>query len=984
MTFPARAPLAVPLLIALTALAAPDGRDEPGRSPPSPLTPVAEKATFHLAPGLRIDLIATEPQVESPVACVFDEAGRLWVVEMLDYPNGPAPGKPPEGRIKVLEDRDGDGRYETATVFADKLLFANGVLPWDGGTIVTAAPHILFLKDTDGDGQADKREVLYEGFTAGNPQLRVSHPALGPDCWVYAANGLRGGEVRRHGQPNTPAIPLGGKDFRFDPVNDRAEAIPGMGQFGNTFDRWGNRFVCDNRNHLRHAVFPADPGKRNPLLVAPPLLEDTAGPADGPLSSGAKVYPLSRNWTTSNLHAGRFTAACGVFVEKGGMLPAPYAGGAFTCEPTGNLVHMEVLTPAGSTFHSKPWKDGVEILASPDEWFRPVFVTQDPTGALIVVDMYRAVIEHPEFMPPELKNRPDLTLGKDRGRIWRIAPESSTPGGKVPDLGKLPPGELVKLLGHEDWWHRSTAQRLLLALHNPAAVDALTAFEEKTNSAEGLILAAWLLEAKGKLPADLPARLAGHSNPRVREHAARLFETQKPAAADFARLAADPDARVRFQAALSLGASAYDTVVPLLADIAVRDAADHWARIAVASSSAGRTGKLIRTLLTDRAAFTADPTAGRLQLVQELCVLVGSGRDAAEVGAVLDALAKLDPRWQRAALAGLAEGVARRGNSFPAYLKQLPGHEKQATELLTAATAPADDPKASDDERTAAARLLAHTPWESAGPVLTKLAASDETPTPVRLAAIRSLASHPRPEVAGLLLSGWRGYTPAVRAEVLEALLRRPDRAAALLDAVEAGKVRPGDIDPARARRLVGSKDPALAARATRLLKESLPADRREVLEKYRPALTLTADPLRGREVFHKNCSVCHVVAGVGVQVGPDISDTRTKTPEMLLTDILNPNAAIDGNYISYTVTTKDGKTYTGVIVAESAAGITLKREQAQTETILRADIDEVKSSGQSLMPEGLEKSISVQEMADLIRFLKDWRYLDGATPRAK
>jgi putative membrane-bound dehydrogenase-like protein len=953
----------------------------PPPAPKSPLDPDAERATFRLAPGLRIDLVAAEPQVESPVACAFDEAGRLWVVEMPDYPNGPAPGQPPQGRIKVLEDRDGDGRFEHAAVFADNLLFANGILPWDGGAIVTAAPHILHLRDTTGDGQADRREVLYEGFAAGNPQLRVSYPTLGPDCWVYAANGLRGGEVRRHGRPDTKAIPLGGKDFRFDPVNDRAEAIPGMGQFGNTFDRWGYRFVCDNRNHLRHAVFPTDPGQRNPLLVAPLLLEDTAGPSDGPLSSGRKIYPISRNWTTSNLHAGRFTAACGVWVEKGGLLPEPYAGGAFTCDPTGNLVHLETLTPAGATFRSTPWKEGVEFLASPDEWFRPVYLTQAPDGALILIDMYRAVIEHPEFMPDELKNRPDLTLGKDRGRIWRIAPEASRPGGQAPDLAKLPPGELAKLLGHPNWWHRSTAQRLLLASRDPAAVEALDAFVAKTDSPEGLIHAAWLLEAKGKLPGDVSRRMAEFDHPRVREHAARLLEVRKPAAAGFARLAADPDPRVRFQAALSLGVCDDDAIIPLLTDVAARDAADRWTRIAVASASAGRTGKLVCALLADQASFTLKPTADRLRLVQELCELVGSGRDAAEAGAVLDALTRLDPRWQRAALTGLAEGVARRGTPFPAFLQKLPDRQRNATELLVAATAPAADPNAPDDARTAAARLLAHTPWETAGPVLTRLVAAEETPAPLQLAAIRSLAAHPRPEVAGVLLAGWRGYTPSVRAEVLEALIRRPDRAAALLDAVETGTVRPGDIDPARARRLIATKDKAVAPRAAKLLKDSLPADRTEVLAEYRPALILDADPLRGREVFRKHCASCHAVAGIGVQVGPDISDTRTKTPEMLLTDILSPNAAIDGNYVAHTVTTKDGRSYTGVVVAESAAGVTLQREQGQTDTILRADIDEVRSSGLSLMPDGLEKSISVQEMADLIRFLKDWRYLDGATP---
>lgn len=990
MTLPSRAAVAATLALLLVRPGVPA---EPV-VPKSPLTPDAEKATFHLAPGLRIDLVAAEPLIESPVFCTFDESGRLWVVEMRDYPNGPAPGQPPQGRIKVLEDRDGDGTFDTATVFADNLLFANGVLPWAGGAIVTAAPHILFLKDTDGDGKADVREVLYEGFTAGNPQLRVSHPALGPDCWIYTANGLRGGEVRRaerpgSPRPSSPAIPLGGKDFRFDPVRDRAEAIPGMGQFGNAFDKWGNRFVCDNRNHLRHAVFPVDPGKRNPLLVAPLLLEDTAGPSDGPLSSGLKVYPLSRNWTTSNLHAGRFTAACGIFVDRGGLLPEPFASGVFTCEPTGNLVHMETLTPHGASFRSKPWKEGVEFLASPDEWFRPVSMTQAPDGSILLVDMYRAVIEHPEFMPTELKTRPDLTLGKDRGRIWRIAPAGSKPGGKPPALGKLPAAELVKLLEHPNGWYRTTAQRLLLTGTDPAAVPALTAFADETKSPEGLIHAAWLLEAKGKLSPELTLRMAMHAHPRVREHAVRLLEFQPengPKSRSFvAVLASDEDVRVRFQAVLSLGPRNESAIVTLLATIAGQDATDRWMRIAVASASAGRTGKVVREFLTNRPTYTSDPTPERLRVVQELCELVGAGRDPAEVESVIGALRNRDGRWQRAALTGLAEGMSRRGTPFPQFLEKLPDRAAAilAADALAAAAAPATDPKADEPARVAAVRLLAHAPWDAAGPVLAPLLDGEQPPA-LRLAAIRSLAAHPRPEVTASLLAGWRSYTPAVRAEVLEALLRRPDRVTALLDAVEAGKVKPGDIDAVRARRLMATKDAKTATRAAKLLKDSLPADRKEVLAKYRPALTLAADAARGKAVFQKHCAACHAVAGVGVNVGPDISDTRTKTAEMLLTDILNPNAAIDGNSISYTVRTKDGKVLTGLIASETAGGVTLKRENNQTDTVLRADIEELRSSGLSLMPDGLEKNMTVQDVADLIRFLKDWRYLDGAVPREK
>src|SRR5437764_1425124 len=400
----------------------------------------------------------------------FDPQGRIWVVEMQDYPNGPAKGEKPRGRIRILEDKDGDGYYESATTFADSLLFANGLLLWKDGAIVTMAPHIVHLRDTDGDGKADKTEVLYEGFAAQNPQLRVSHPILGLDGWVYCANGLRGGKAVRAGDPSAKPVDLSGMDFRFDPVSGAYEAITGPGQFGNTFDEWGNRFVCDNRHHLRHIVMENRYLRRNPYLAAPALVQDTSILEDGPLSSGGKVYPISKNWTTSSLHEGRFTAACGVFIYHGQLLTNPerkrgdksiYNGAAFTCEPTGNLVHMEILTPKGATFSAKPAKDKVEFLATTDDWFRPVFLTHGPEGAMYVVDMYRAVIEHPDFMPPELKNRPDLWAGKDKGRIWRIVPKDHPTKTPRPGLSKASIAELVKTLEHEEPWYRTTAQRLL-------------------------------------------------------------------------------------------------------------------------------------------------------------------------------------------------------------------------------------------------------------------------------------------------------------------------------------------------------------------------------------------------------------------------------------------------------------------------------------------------------------------------------------------
>jgi putative membrane-bound dehydrogenase-like protein len=952
-----------------------------------PLTPAQALAEFRISPGLRLELVAAEPEIESPVAMAFDEDGKLWVVEMRDYPNGPRPGQPPGGRVRILEDRDGDGRYEHSTVFADELLFANGVMPWRGGVLVTAAPHIVYLRDTDGDGKADQREVLFEGFATQNPQLRVSHPVLGLDNWVYVVNGLRGGQVKRSGRPDVPPIDLRGMDFRFDLVHDRHEAVTGMGQYGNTFDDWGHRFVCTNRNHLIPIVLARPYLQRNPFLAVPEPARDNQN-----AGGAARVYPLSKNWTTSSLHAGTFSAACGVMIYRGSLLPEEYRGAAFTCEPTGNLVHQESLIPDGAGFRSRPAREGVEFLATPDDWCRPVFLGHGPDGALYVVDMYRAVIEHPEFMPTELKNRPDLTLGKERGRIWRIVPEKHAAKAVRPRLSKAETPELVALLGHPDAWWRTTAQRLLLERQDRAAVEPLRKLCLASDQPLARIHAVWLLDAYQTLDADFMLQLLRDDHPRVREHALRLSErwlaTSAPLQERVQALAADADIRVRFQAALTLGEWENGRILGPLARIALAGADDRWTRVAVASAVPGRAGALIAVLLQPSRGLTTQPTAGRMALVQELSALVGARREPDEVAAVLDALGSLPGpdavRWQMAGVNGLADGMGRRGAQLGVFLTSL-GESKRplaerATGLLAQAATLATDSGREPADRLAALRLLAHAPWKIAEPALVRLL-TDDAVQELRLAAVRALAAHPRAEVPGLLMKGWRGYTPAVRREVTEALLRQPDRILFFLGEVEAGRIKPGDLDAVRTRQLVNHNRTEIRDRARKLLQENLPADRKQVLERYQAALTRNADPKRGQAVFQKNCATCHRVAGVGVDVGPDIADTRTKTPDALLVDILNPNQAIDNNYTNYLVTTKSGKSLTGMITAETASSLTLRRAENQTDVVLRQDIEEIQSTGLSLMPEGLEKTVTVEEMADLVSFLKNWRYLDGQVP---
>jgi len=955
-----------------------------------PPTPEEMQKLLRLPPGLRIELVAAEPDVQSPVALAFDEDGRMFVVEMLDYPNGPAKGQPPEGRIRLLEDRDGSGRYRATGIYAEQLLFANGVLPWKGGVLVTSAPNILYLRDTKGTGKADQRDLLYEGFAVQNPQLRVSHPNLGIDNWIYVANGLRSAQAKRTGRADAKPIDLSGRDFRFDLLGDRAEGITGMGQFGNTFDDWGERFVCTNRNHWVHMVLPEHYVRRNPFLAASTAHRDNQGPG-----GATRIFPLARQETTAAEHAGTFTAACGVFVYRGDLLPEAYRGAVFTCEPTGSLVHQEVLIPKGATFTGRPAQVGSEFLASPHSWFRPVFVTSGPDGALYVIDLCRKVVEHPEFMPPALKNRPDLLLGKERGRIWRIVPDKHQSQPMRPQLSKATTAQLVALLESQNAWQRTTAQRLLLERQDAQAEEPLRRLVETSKQPLARVQAAWLLQQRDKLTRADVLPLLKHDHMRVREHGARLSERwlgqDTALQTGVLALADDADAHVRYQAALSLGAWDNARILPALAKIALAGVDDVWTRQAVASAVPQRAGVLLALLLRPETGLTKQLTADRLTLVQELAALVGGRQDAQEIADVLEALVTLagtDPgSWQMAGRKGLAEGLQRRGVAPAAFLNKLPPERRpllaKMDALMDRSLALARDGQGATPERLEAVRLLAHVDWKTAGPVLSRLIGEEPAPA-VRVAAVRSAAAFPNPEVAALVVKSWSSYPPAVQREAIESLLAQPERTVVLLKEIDAGRIKAADLDPLRRLQLLNHRRSDIRDKAKSLLGQLVTPERKKVVDEFRSALSLQGDARRGREIFQKaTCISCHRLGNLGHTVGSDIADLRTKTPDMLLMDILDPNAAIDANFINYVVTLKDGKVLTGLLAGETASSITLRRGDNQTDVVLRQDLepDGILSTGKSLMPEGLEKDLKPQDFADLLAFVRGWRSLEEKKP---
>src|SRR6478672_370995 len=550
------------------------------------LSPKESLKQIVVDPGLKVELVASEPNITSPVAVRFDEDGRMWVAEMCDYPTGPTKKFPQRSRISILTDKDGDGFFETATVFADNLSFVTGVQPWKGGVFVTMSGKVAYMKDTNGDGKADVVETWYTGFMQGNQQLRANHPTLGLDNHIYIANGLLGGNVRDARWPHVRAVSISGRDFRFDPRTRAFEGVSGVGQFGLTFDDYGNRFVCTNRNPVINVVLDDQNLKKNPAVVVSAVAHDVA--MSGPDS---RLNSIGRVWVTSNLHEGTFTAACGVNVYRGDALPAEYYGNVYTCDPTARVVHREIMKPDGVTFASKPARNDSEFYASGDEWSCPVNLEVGPDGATYVVDMYRQIIEHPHWMPEELQKRPNMRAGIDKGRIYRVLPVNFRRQA-MPKFSQMPSESLAAELASPNSWRRETAARLLLERQDKSVAARLKEMASHGESTVGRIRALRLMEGLGAGDDELLLKLCHDPDPRIVEQAVIAADSHVAVAPKLreriARLATDsPDARVRFNALF--------TAMPL--PQAPKFKVDEWEIDAMLVATGSRGGTVLAEML---------------------------------------------------------------------------------------------------------------------------------------------------------------------------------------------------------------------------------------------------------------------------------------------------------------------------------------------------------------------------------------------------
>ncbi len=587
------------LVIALVASAAElqvEDKDLPRVPPTEPTNAIS---TLAMRDGFRVELLASEPLIVSPVAITFDENGRLFVAEMRDYSER---RDEKLGRIKLLEDTDGDGRFDQATVFAEGLAWPTALICYDGGLFVGSSPDILFFKDTNADGVADDRKRVFTGFGNAAPKLNVQQLfnsfTWGLDNRIHGALGGNPGVITNLMQPNAKPLELRGRDFSFDPRTFGLRAESGGGQWGISFDDEGNKFICSNSRHIAVEMYDELKAAGNPYYSMPP--PDVNIAVDGAAAEVFRLSPdepwrvLRTKWRVSGLVpgpiegggrvSGYFTGASGVTIYRGDAFPVDYRGDAFIADCGSNLIHRKKIRRDGVKFIAERAADEKkrEFLASRDNWFRPVSMANAPDGTLYVVDMYRETIEHPWSLPPELKSKLDLNSGNDRGRIYRIVPV----GFKQPKpvrLGNASAADLVKTLEHTNGWHRDTASRLIFERQDTNTVAALRELVRGSSFHLARIHAwAGLLSFRAAGTEDLKRAFADE-DASVRAHAVRSTDNQVRATSgntdwweeSLRELADDPDPRVRFQVALASGDSV--TLTRIIAD----QVGNPWMRAAV-------------------------------------------------------------------------------------------------------------------------------------------------------------------------------------------------------------------------------------------------------------------------------------------------------------------------------------------------------------------------------------------------------------------
>ncbi len=971
----------------------------PGRR----LSPQESFRKMQVASDLVLELVLSEPRVAQPLSVRFDHRGRMWVVQYRQYPY-PAglkmvsrnkyyravydrvPEPPPRGprgadRITVHEDTDGDGRFDRHHTFLQGLNIATSVAFDQGGVWVLNPPYLLFYPDRDDDARPDGPPVVHlRGFGLEDTHSVANNLYWGPDGWLYGVQGSNvtsrvevvapgpaGEKAAARGKPvycEGPAI------WRYHPQRRRYEifAEGGGNAFGMEIDAQGRIFSGHNGSNTRGYYYV--PGGYYAKGT-----ELKYGGFSNPYTFGQ--LPFMR----ADSPIPRFSHA--LVRYEAPELPARYHGHLLAVDPLHRNVVFCRLEPWGSSFQTS---DVEVVLQGGDIAFRPIDIQVGPDGAVYVLDFYEEFIAHGQHFQGQ--------LDRTTGRIWRLRPRQARGFPRLA-LDRKSSAELVRLLQHPNKWYRQTALRLLAQRQDRSVVPQLRQWFSRHKDQLALE-SLWALYRLGQFDAATARQGLQHASAHVRRWSVRLLGDETALAQELAGPLAqlareEPDAEVRAQLACSARRWPVPMALPVVAELLKHDEdLDDpfiplllwWAVEAHVSRDRPQVLRLLEDARLWQAALVRKVILRRLMrrlatsgTHQELLACAALLDRAPDAESRRELLAGFEQAFQGRGLSALpqqlVEALARAGGgSLELQLRQgNPQAVKQALALVA-------DPQAPAPRRAELLRVLGEVKEPKALPVLLRLLRRPELPGQVRQAVLGALRNFDSPQIPATVLQLLPRWKDQDRQAALALLASRREFALRLLQAVEQGKLTPGNVPGELVQQMSFYPDPRIAALVRKHWPQLQGAAASGKMQKLmQRALAAVAagpgNPYRGHELFVQSCAKCHMLFGRGGRVGPDLTAyQRNDVPRMLL-HIINPSAEIREGFETYLVLTDDGRLLTGFLFDQDAKVIVLRGADGQNVTIPRSSIEQMVRQRRSLMPEGLLETMSDQDIRDLMAYLR-------------
>ncbi len=967
-----------------------------------PLAPADSQKHMVHPVDFEVQLFVAEPQLGGkPIAMNWDERGRLWVAVTVDYPNDLQPQGKGNDRIVICEDTQGKGRADKITVFADKLSIPTSFIFARGGVIVHQAPHTLFLKDIDGDDVADERSILFSGWNTGDTHAGPSNLRYGLDNWLWGIVGYSGfrGQVGQQRHSFSQGF------YRFTPDGQYLEFLASTSN-----NSWGvgiseEGFIFGSTANGNPSVYLPIPNRYYEKVLG------WSAKVLGSISGDIAIHPITDKVRQVDYH-GRFTAAAGHALYTARRYPAYYWNRtAFVAEPTGHLVATLLLQPNGSDFRSQ---NGWNLLASRDEWTAPSMAEVGPDGNVWIIDWYNYIVQHnptPRGFETGKGNAYVTNLrDKKHGRIYRLVAKNSPPV-PTPNLHKATPEQLVQTLTNDNMFWRLHAQRLLVEQKQIDVVpQLLTLIQDQKVDAIGLnagaIHALWTLHGLGVVHESHPLVMKAvvqalqHASAGVRRNAVLVLPHNQVGLKALlqAKMLTDSDPQVRLASLLALADmpedkdAAHALATMLQQPDTLRD---RWLCEAIICAAASQSAWFLEAVTRlDR--FPSE----MVEPIRIVAEHLARSEKRKAIAALLPQLATSPPTSVEAILSGLNKGWpdhaslaltdAQNQNLSQLFPKLRPTGQsmlvkisskwgsnalaEQMNQVVNTLLQTLQDEKQPADQKVLMAKQLIELKPndETIIKALVEQIGPRNSPA-VNAGLLQALAGSTSEQLAPILLRASSFWTPQAKRELIQLLLQRRERTLALLRAIEKQELPWNDLAPDQIQALLNHPDAAVVFRAKPLFsgKGGVPnPDRQKIVEQYLPLIQKTGDAVKGKLVFMNQCAKCHVHGTEGNKVGPDLTGMAAHSKEQLLVDILDPNRSVEGNYRQYTVVTTKGTLLNGLLASESRTAITLIDSEGKSHNVLREEIDQLKASNKSLMPEGFEQQIQQDDLVHLITFL--------------